>query len=214
MHNTAGVTRNLLQIHFFGSQETADSSLDEEDSLETQDDEEETENDAERVVEKSEECKQHDGPEEVQQGGELEQPFFLPQQPDDSALSAKRNPGRPPQKKSGQDRAAAAAAEAETKTAARQRAELRQRIEKAVATVCRLCNDILLAGRATAAFFRGRSQRPHEEAAEQERSARRSREFDARLARGLYQVRHCCLLLSSFGTVCWPARSLAELLTG
>ena len=77
-------------------------------------------------------------------------------------------------------------AEAELKTAARQRAELSQRVCKAVAAVCRLCTEVIAAGRATAALYSGRQ---HEgEAGELERAARRGKEFDARLARGLYQV--------------------------
>jgi hypothetical protein len=84
------------------------------------------------------------------------------------------------------------------KTAVRQRVELSQRVGKAVAVLCRLCADILEAGRATAGLYgdtaagqygtrRQGSTRP-QEPAEAERVARRGREFDARLARGLYQV--------------------------
>ncbi len=90
------------------------------------------------------------------------------------------------------------------KTAARQRAELSQRGGKAVAVLCRLCGDILEAGHATAGLYgatpgqygataagqygvRRQGSTP-QEPAEAERVARRGREFDARLARGLYQV--------------------------
>jgi hypothetical protein len=73
------------------------------------------------------------------------------------------------------------------KSAARQRAELSQRIAKAVAMICRLCQDVVAAGRATAALYSGRMAAA-EEAGEAERAARRGKEFDARLARGLYQV--------------------------
>jgi hypothetical protein len=94
------------------------------------------------------------------------------------------------------------------KTAVRQRAELSQRIGKAVAVLCRLCADILEAGRATAGLYgataagqygataagqygaRRQGSTPPQEPAEAERVARRGREFDARLARGLYQVRY------------------------
>ena len=65
--------------------------------------------------------------------------------------------------------------------------ELSDRIGQAVAVICRLCGDIQSAGRATASLY---SQRRGPEAAgELERADRRGREFDARLARGLYQVR-------------------------
>ncbi len=89
------------------------------------------------------------------------------------------------------------------KTALRQRVELSQRIGKAVAVLCRLCADILEAGRATVGLYGAtpgqygatpgqygtRRQGPTpQEPAEAERVARRGREFDARLARGLYQV--------------------------
>jgi hypothetical protein len=91
------------------------------------------------------------------------------------------------------------------KTAARQRAELSQRVGKAVAVLCRLCADILEAGRATVGLYgvtaagqygatpgqygvRRQGSTTPQEPAEAERVARRGREFDARLARGLYQV--------------------------
>ncbi len=90
-------------------------------------------------------------------------------------------------------------AAAVAKTAVRQRAELSQRVGKAVAVLCRLCADILEAGRATAGLYgataagqygarRQGPTTPPQEPAEAERVARRGREFDARLARGLYQV--------------------------
>jgi hypothetical protein len=95
-------------------------------------------------------------------------------------------------------------AAAVAKTAVRQRAELSQRVGKAVAVLCRLCGDILEAGRATAGLYgatpgqygatpgqygvRRQGSTTPQEPAEAERVARRGREFDARLARGLYQV--------------------------
>ncbi len=88
-------------------------------------------------------------------------------------------------------------AAAVAKTAVRQRAELSQRVGKAVAVLCRLCVDILEAGRATAGLYgptpgqygaRRQGSTIPQEPAEAERVARRGREFDARLARGLYQV--------------------------
>jgi hypothetical protein len=78
-------------------------------------------------------------------------------------------------------------ADAVAKSAARQRAELSQRIAQAVAILCRLCKDVVTAARATAALYSGRLA-AEESAGEAERSARRGKEFDARLARGLYQV--------------------------
>ncbi len=84
------------------------------------------------------------------------------------------------------------------KSAVRQRVELSQRVGKAVAVLGRLCADILEAGRATAGLYgaatagqygaRRQGPTPPQEPAEAERVARRGREFDARLARGLYQV--------------------------
>ena len=171
----------LLLVIFHCRQEPEDTASEEEDS-----DESEEEEDDEQVPDNVEDNGNSKPVDNVVQHGEstTEQPPLLGDgglnqlsdsvAPKGSKVAVKRPAGK------GRD------AEAELKTAARQQAELSQRVCKAVAAVCRLCTEVIAAGRATAALYSGRQ---HEgEAGELERAARRGKEFDARLARGLYQV--------------------------
>jgi hypothetical protein len=184
---------SFMEDYLSQEPEPESTSSEEEDSTEAEEEEEEEEEDESGVVAQDAEPKN----EEAQNSNVNTRQDMTEEQQISPKAHQEMNAANKVQLR-GPDAAVA-------KTAVRQRAELSQRVGKAAAVLCRLCADILEAGRATAGLYgataagqygataagqygaRRQGSTP-QEPAEAERVARRGREFDARLARGLYQV--------------------------